>query len=45
MAWTGDAGFDCIVTDWRVTNLSSSRAWSALGFRPTFIRLHRLLGY
>ena len=24
---------------------SSSRAWPALGFRPTFLRLHRLLGH
>ena len=35
----------CVVTDWRATNLLSSRAWPALGFRPTFLRLHRLLGH
>jgi hypothetical protein len=29
------------VTDWRVTNLLSSRFWAARGFRPTFVRLHR----
>jgi GNAT superfamily N-acetyltransferase len=45
MAWTVEAAFDCVVTDWRVTNLLSSRAWPALGFRPTFLRLHRLIGY
>ena len=34
-----------MVTDWRVTNLLSSRAWPALGFTETFLRLHRLVGY
>ena len=34
-----------VVTDWRAPNLLSSRAWPALGFRPTFLRLHRLLGH
>jgi hypothetical protein len=43
--WIGTAGFDCAVTDWRVTNLLSSRAWPALGFTETFLRLHRLIGY
>lgn len=32
-----------VVTDWRMTNLSASRAWPALGFRPTFFRLHRAI--
>ena len=45
LAWSSEAGFDSVVTDWRVTNLLSSRAWPALGFRPTFIRLHRLVRY
>ena len=39
------AGFPSVVCDWRATNLFSSRAWPALGFRPTFVRVHRLLGY
>lgn len=43
--WSGAAGYDCVATDWRQTNLLSSRAWPALGFEPTFLRLHRLLGY
>jgi len=45
LAWSGEVGYDVVATDWRVTNLLSSRAWPALGFEPTFYRLHRLLGY
>jgi hypothetical protein len=30
-----------MVTDWRVTNLLSSRFWPARGFRTTFLRLYR----
>jgi GNAT superfamily N-acetyltransferase len=43
--WCVETGFDSVVTDWRTTNLTASRAWTALGFRPSFLRLHRLLGY
>jgi GNAT superfamily N-acetyltransferase len=43
--WAGEAGYACVVSDWRVTNLLSSRAWPRLGFRPTFVRMHRLVGY
>jgi GNAT superfamily N-acetyltransferase len=43
--WAGESGFTSMVTDWRVTNLLSSRAWPALGFEETFLRLHRHLGY
>jgi GNAT superfamily N-acetyltransferase len=43
--WAGEAGYASVVTDWRVTNLLSSRAWPRLGFRPTFVRMHRLVGY
>ncbi len=43
MAWSRDAGYDWVVTDWRSTNLLASRAWPALGFRPTFRRLHRTI--
>ncbi|GIJ12904.1 hypothetical protein Van01_61180 [Micromonospora andamanensis] len=43
--WAASAGFDSVVTDWRVTNLLSSRAWPALGFTETFLRLHRLIRY
>ena len=44
-AWIAAEGFSSDVTDWRATNLLSSRAWPALGFRPSFLRLHRLLGH
>ncbi len=43
--WATRSGFDSVVTDWRVTNLLSSRAWPALGFSETFLRLHRLIGH
>jgi ribosomal protein S18 acetylase RimI-like enzyme len=43
--WSAEAGYSSTVTDWRVTNLLSSRAWPALGFRDTFVRVHRLIGY
>jgi len=45
LEWAAQAGFDCVVTDWRVTNLLSSRTWPALGFAESFLRLHRLIGY
>lgn len=43
--WCTEQDFSCVATDWRETNLLSSRAWPALGYRPTFVRLHRLLGH
>jgi GNAT superfamily N-acetyltransferase len=43
--WAAQAGFDSVVTDWRVTNLLSSRTWPRLGYRTTFLRLHRSIGY
>ena len=36
-----ERGHEWIVTDWRVTNLEASRAWEALGFELSFMRLHR----
>ncbi len=42
-AWARAQGYDVMVTDWRATNLLSSRFWTARGFRPTFLRLHRLI--
>jgi GNAT superfamily N-acetyltransferase len=45
IGWAADRGFDCLVTDWRATNLLSSRAWPALGFKESFLRLHRNVGY
>ena len=43
LAWSRDAGYPTVVTDWRETNLLSSRAWPRLGFRPTFRRLFRAI--
>jgi GNAT superfamily N-acetyltransferase len=34
-------GFNCCLTDWRTTNLLSSRAWPGLGYQPVMYRLHR----
>jgi ribosomal protein S18 acetylase RimI-like enzyme len=45
IAWSAQSGYECVVTDWRVTNLLSSRAWPKLGFTESFLRLHRLIGY
>jgi ribosomal protein S18 acetylase RimI-like enzyme len=43
--WVAQQGFGSLVTDWRVTNLLSSRTWPRLGYETTFLRLHRVLGY
>jgi GNAT superfamily N-acetyltransferase len=40
-AWARGRGHAVMVTDWRVTNLLSSRFWPARGFRETFLRLYR----
>ena len=40
-AWAHEQGYSTIVTDWRVTNLLSSRFWPRRGFRETFLRLYR----
>ena len=39
--WASAEGYRAVVTDWRATNLLSSRTWPKLGFRPTFFRLFR----
>lgn len=44
LAWSRDSGFTSVVTDWRSTNIEADRTWRALGFRPAFRRLHRLIG-
>jgi GNAT superfamily N-acetyltransferase len=41
LAWIRDTGYDWATTDWRSTNLEAARTWPALGFRPTFRRMHR----
>jgi GNAT superfamily N-acetyltransferase len=42
-AWARRRGYETMVTDWRVTNLLSSRFWPKRGFRTSFLRLHRLI--
>lgn len=44
LAWARDAGYPSIATDWRSANIEADHAWRGLGFRPTFRRLHRLIG-
>jgi GNAT superfamily N-acetyltransferase len=41
LAWARDKGYPVVLTDWRETNLLSSRFWPARGFRRTFLRLYR----
>jgi predicted N-acetyltransferase YhbS len=43
LRWSREQGYAAIVTDWRVTNLLSSRFWPRRGFRTTFLRLHRAI--
>lgn len=43
LVWARDAGHPTVVTDWRETNLLSSRTWPRLGFRPTYRRLFRAI--
>ncbi len=45
ISWSAQQGYATVVTDWRMTNLLSSRTWPRLGFRPTFLRLHRIVGH
>jgi ribosomal protein S18 acetylase RimI-like enzyme len=45
LATGAEAGYRSVVTDWRSTNLLSSRTWPRLGFRPRFLRLRRLVGH
>jgi GNAT superfamily N-acetyltransferase len=40
-AWAREQGYRTIVTDWRETNLLSSRFWPKRGFRRSFLRLSR----
>lgn len=43
LRWSREHGYAAVVTDWRVTNLLSSRFWPRRGFRTTFLRLHRAI--
>jgi GNAT superfamily N-acetyltransferase len=40
-AWARAKGYSTMVTDWRETNLLSSRFWPKRGFRRSFLRLYR----
>jgi ribosomal protein S18 acetylase RimI-like enzyme len=40
-ARAAELGYEVVVTDWRVTNLLSSRFWPKRGFRISFLRLYR----
>jgi GNAT superfamily N-acetyltransferase len=40
-AWAAEQGYPVMTTDWRATNLLSSRFWPRRGFRTTFLRLYR----
>jgi ribosomal protein S18 acetylase RimI-like enzyme len=40
-AWAHGRGHPSMLTDWRETNLLSSRFWPARGFRRCFVRLYR----
>jgi GNAT superfamily N-acetyltransferase len=42
-AWARERGYETMVTDWRVTNLLSSRFWPQRGFRESFLRLYRCI--
>jgi ribosomal protein S18 acetylase RimI-like enzyme len=44
LVWSRDHGYRSVATDWRSTNVQADRAWLGMGFRPTFRRLHRLVG-
>ena len=44
--WAAEQGYETLITDWRAANLPSSRFFGGgRGFRPTFFRLHRLVGF
>lgn len=43
LEWARGSGYPTVVTDWRVTNLLSSRTWPRLGWLPTFYRLYRAI--
>ena len=44
IAWSRDEGYEWVATDWRSANLEANRTWLGLGFKPSFFRMHRLIG-
>jgi GNAT superfamily N-acetyltransferase len=45
LRWASESGYRSVAADWRATNLGSSPTWLGLGFEPTFLRVHRNVGY
>ena len=43
LAWSRDEGYEWVAADWRSTNLEANRTWSAMGFEPSYHRLHRAI--
>ena len=41
LAWSRDEGYEWVAADWRSANIQASRSWTGIGFKPTFLRLHR----
>ena len=41
IGWAAAEGYPTVCTDWRSPNLGAARTWPRLGFRPTFLRMHR----
>jgi ribosomal protein S18 acetylase RimI-like enzyme len=39
-----ERGFLYAATNWRVTNRRAAHFWTAYGFEPTYVRLHRTIG-
>jgi GNAT superfamily N-acetyltransferase len=43
LAWAHEHGFRTMTTDWRSSNLLSSRFWPRREFRPQYLRLTRIV--
>jgi GNAT superfamily N-acetyltransferase len=41
LSWAAVEGYEAMITDWRVTNLLSSRFWPKRGFRVSYLPLYR----
>lgn len=41
--WAHEHGYPTMTIDWRMTNLWASRFWPNRGFRPSFVRLYRVI--
>ena len=43
LRWAHEHGYRSMTTDWRASNLLSSRFWPRRGFRPQYLRLSRVV--